>query len=197
MQLLDNVLLLGLLGRAGEGEPSVKVLGGPKHIREQEVEECPELMQVVLERGSSDQEAILADKESHDLGQHGIFVLDAVGLVNDDVVPGKLLEERLLKEDHLIGGDAHIKFSTEEILVRQFGLRQERQESKKISNEKISNEKSRSYPFQGRTLSSLLPWKTKTFMVGHHLANSLFQFKSVDLGTTSKCGPAISFTCLR
>ena len=44
-------------------------------------------------------------------GQDGILILDAVGLVNDDVAPVELLKVVLLLDDHLITGHHHIKFA--------------------------------------------------------------------------------------
>lgn len=45
------------------------------------------------------------------LGQDGVFILDPVCLVNDDVAPVELLEVVLFLDDHLIGGDHDIKLA--------------------------------------------------------------------------------------
>ncbi len=42
------------------------------------------------------------------------LVLDAVGLVDDDVLPGELLEVGLLPEDHLVAGDADVEVLVDE-----------------------------------------------------------------------------------
>jgi len=44
-------------------------------------------------------------------GQDRIFILDAVGLVNDDIAPVELFEVVLLLDDHLVTGHHHIKLA--------------------------------------------------------------------------------------
>ncbi len=49
--------------------------------------------------------------------QDGVFVLDAVSLIDDDVSEVKLLEVILLLDDHLIGSDHHIELAGLYMLV--------------------------------------------------------------------------------
>ena len=83
-----------VVAKTGVGvEPFVKVVGGVEHIREQKVEEGPQLVKVVLERGSSQEETV----GGLDLPDHGgeftLLVLNPMRLVNDHVLPVKLLED--------------------------------------------------------------------------------------------------------
>ena len=48
------------------------------------------------------------------------FHLDAVSLVNHNVLPNMLLERALLLNHHLIGGDADVKVTWDETLGTEF-----------------------------------------------------------------------------
>ncbi len=65
MQLLNNRVLVAILAR----EPLVERFRISKHIRKQEVEERPKLVQVVLKRGAGNQEAIPRVEHADDLGK--------------------------------------------------------------------------------------------------------------------------------
>ena len=54
MQLFHDGILVGLLAR----EPGVERFGATEDIREQEIEERPELVQIVLQRSAGDQESV-------------------------------------------------------------------------------------------------------------------------------------------
>lgn len=49
-------------------------------------------MQVVLERGSGDEKPFASVEEAHSLTKLRVFILDAMSLINDQVLPCKLLE---------------------------------------------------------------------------------------------------------
>jgi hypothetical protein len=76
---------------------------------QEEVEQRPELVQVVLERSAGDEEAVARVEKADDLGEDGVDVLDAMRLVDDDVLPRQFLERRLLALADLVGGDADVK----------------------------------------------------------------------------------------
>lgn len=76
MQLLDNNILIATLAL----KPIIKQRGISKHIRKQKVEQCPELMEVVLERRSGDKKTVTGVKYTDDLSQRRLFIFDSVGL---------------------------------------------------------------------------------------------------------------------
>lgn len=101
-----------VVAKTGVGvEPFVEVVGGVEHIRKQKVEEGPQLVKVVLERSSCQEKTV----RGLDLPDHGreftLLVLNPVSLVYDHVLPVKLLKDRLLPKDHLVGGDNNIPAS--------------------------------------------------------------------------------------
>ena len=68
-------------------------------------------MKIVLERCSSNQEAVGGFNFSDNHGKFTLLVLDPVSLINDHVLPVELLEHALLPENHLLGGDADVPAS--------------------------------------------------------------------------------------
>ena len=103
MQLLHDLVLVLLLGSACRNlrtiglinrlssrllaEPRVKVGNIAEDVWQQEVEERPELVQVVLERGPGDEQTSSRVEQANDLGEDRVDILDSVRLVNDDVFP--------------------------------------------------------------------------------------------------------------
>ena len=54
-----------VIAKAGVGvEPLIEVLGAAEHLRQEEVEQSPELVQVVLKRGSSQKKSERKKSES-------------------------------------------------------------------------------------------------------------------------------------
>mmetsp|Transcript_13968 Transcript_13968/g.34953 ORF Transcript_13968/g.34953 Transcript_13968/m.34953 type:complete len:377 (+) Transcript_13968:1858-2988(+) len=92
-------------------EPLVEGVRVGEHLGEKEVEQRPQLVQVVLQRRSGEKQAIIGVEQSNGLGKQAVFVLDAVRLVDDEVSPVELLEQVLLLDDHLERGDADVKLS--------------------------------------------------------------------------------------
>ncbi|KAI3476086.1 hypothetical protein L1887_62392 [Cichorium endivia] len=88
-----------------------------RDVGEEEVEQRPELHEVVLERRAGDEQAGARVEGTHDLGEHRVDVLDAVRLVNDDVLPRELLERALFAQAHLVGGDEHVKVLGQQVFV--------------------------------------------------------------------------------
>lgn len=95
VQLLHHLGLL-LLASITQAEPLLELLCAAEHLRQQEVEQGPQLVQVVLQGGTGDEQAIVGAEHAHHAGKHGVLVLDAVSLVNDDVAPVEALEVVLL-----------------------------------------------------------------------------------------------------
>ncbi|GIX63107.1 NADH-quinone oxidoreductase subunit L [Babesia caballi] len=95
-QVARLALLLRQLLGADEVELDLKLLRGGEDLGEEEVEQRPQLLQVVLQRRAGDQQAVLGPEHADDLAQLGLLVLDAMCLIDDDVVevePG----ERVLR----------------------------------------------------------------------------------------------------
>ena len=82
-----------------------------KNIRQQEVEQRPELVQVILQWSAGQQQAVLSAQLAHCGGELTGLVLQAVGLVDDQIVPGDLCEGGLLQVDHFVCGDHHVPVS--------------------------------------------------------------------------------------
>lgn len=70
----------GLGGLGSNVEPLVPVLGGLEDVGEDEVQERPELVEVVLERRAGDEEAVLREEGANDLRELGVLVLETMGL---------------------------------------------------------------------------------------------------------------------
>lgn len=66
-------------------------------------------MQIVLQRRSGDQQTVVCFQHPNNTRQDGVFVLDAVRLVDDDVAVVEVAEVALLLDDHFVGGDAYIE----------------------------------------------------------------------------------------
>mmetsp|Transcript_32858 Transcript_32858/g.77904 ORF Transcript_32858/g.77904 Transcript_32858/m.77904 type:complete len:460 (-) Transcript_32858:740-2119(-) len=107
VQLLDDLRLA--LAPDADAKPLVKLLAAREDLGQEEVEEGPQLVQVVLQRRPCDEEPVVCVHHPHHPGEDGVLVLDAVGLVDDDISPVELLEKVLLLDDHLKGSDTDIK----------------------------------------------------------------------------------------
>mmetsp|Transcript_27928 Transcript_27928/g.26964 ORF Transcript_27928/g.26964 Transcript_27928/m.26964 type:complete len:446 (-) Transcript_27928:715-2052(-) len=101
-------------------EPFLEFLAGGEDLGEQEVEEGPELTQVVLEGRPCEQDpmgghVLLAEGEC----ELALLVLHPVALIHDDVLPGDLAEGGLVVEDVLVGGDDHMELIILEVLSQE------------------------------------------------------------------------------
>ena len=108
MQLLHDLCLVAARVAA---EPLVEALGAGEDLGQEEVEERPQLVQVVLQRRAGDEEAVGGAEHAHGAREDGVLVLDAVRLVDDDVAPVHLLEEVLLLDDHLVRRDDRVELA--------------------------------------------------------------------------------------
>jgi hypothetical protein len=91
-------------------------------------------VQVVLEGSSRNQKPGPGVEDPDDLRKHRVDVLDTVGLVDDDVLPGELLEGGLLAEAELVRGDEDVEGLGKDLGGDNFGLRR-RDESVRVSRE--------------------------------------------------------------
>ncbi len=91
VQLRDD-LLLDLL--VLEVEPAVEVLRVGEDVGQQEVEQRPQLVQVVLQRRAREQQLALCLDEPQPLVEARLLVLDAVALVEHDQVGPRVLQQR-------------------------------------------------------------------------------------------------------
>jgi hypothetical protein len=82
--------------------------GPPRHAWIEELEQAPELAQVVLDRGAGEGQPVLRPDQARRLGRIGAGVLDGLGLVQDGVVEAGLLEEQRVPAQRAIGGQHHV-----------------------------------------------------------------------------------------
>lgn len=108
MQLLDNLRFFLLVV---EVEPLLKGVRGGKYLRQQEVEQRPQLMKVVLQWRAGDEQPVVGFELAHHFGEDGVLVLDPVGLVDDDVAVVERPKVPLLLHHHLVAGDAHVELA--------------------------------------------------------------------------------------
>ena len=87
------------------------LLGGSEDIRQQEVEQRPELVQIVLQRGSRQQQSVLRVQHTHSGTELARLVLQTVRLVDDQVMPGDLGQGGLLQVHDFVSGDHHVPFT--------------------------------------------------------------------------------------
>ena len=95
-----HVVLLALEGR---GEPLVEGPGALEDGGQDEVEERPKLVQVVLDGRPGEEHAVLeVVLPAEDLGELRLRVLQAVPLVDDDVLPADALQHRPVADDEVV-----------------------------------------------------------------------------------------------
>mmetsp|Transcript_5634 Transcript_5634/g.14077 ORF Transcript_5634/g.14077 Transcript_5634/m.14077 type:complete len:265 (-) Transcript_5634:1604-2398(-) len=110
VQLRDHVLL-GFFVVDFEVEPFVELLGGGEDVGEQEVQQGPQLVEVVLE-GRSREEQPIGGPEAPDRGaEHAGVVLEPMGFVDHQVLPGELSEGLALRVAHLVSRHADVPLS--------------------------------------------------------------------------------------
>ena len=138
-------------------------------------------MEVVLERCPCKQESVGGSELSNNFRQLGFLILDAVGLVNDEVAPVKLFECRLLSQDHFIGGYDDIPLAWHYLFTYYPFL-----ENITPSHPHIIT------PSHTLTLSSAVPMRQMVMSDGHQRLNSDTQLLRVDLGAITMWGPGTS-----
>jgi hypothetical protein len=120
VQLANHLLLLVLVGQI---EPLVKVVRRGEHVGQQEVEQRPQLVQIVLQRRAGEQQAIGGVKVAHHRGELGVLVLDAVRLVDDQVLEAELGQRRLLDHGDLVRRQHDVERVRHELLGDEGGAR--------------------------------------------------------------------------
>lgn len=96
MHLLDK-LLLGLVGnklfgalfvlQVAEVEPTFESLPVTENLRQQEIEQRPQLLEIVLQRCAGDQKTGCRGERLELAEQLGVKVLHSVSLVDNDELP--------------------------------------------------------------------------------------------------------------
>jgi anion-transporting ArsA/GET3 family ATPase len=61
-------------------------------VMEKALSKVSQLMQVVLKRSTGDEQSVARVEQAYHLRKRRLFVLDAMRLVDDNVLPGKLLQ---------------------------------------------------------------------------------------------------------
>ena len=74
----------------------IELLPAGKLQRHQEVEQGPQLLQGVLQRGAGDENLVVRIEGEEGLIEEGLFVLEPVGLVNHEDGPGQGAQLRLV-----------------------------------------------------------------------------------------------------
>jgi len=112
---------LHLLAGGGEGrvEPLLEGGAGLEDGGQQEVEEGPELGQLVLERRAGEEQAVRRDVGHVErVGELAVVVLHAVALVDDHVLPADLAQARLVPDHVLVGGGDHVELAAADLRLQ-------------------------------------------------------------------------------
>ena len=89
-------------------EGGVEKVGGREDIGEEEVEQRPQLMQVVLDRRARQQQPARRPYLAEEPRELRVLILEAMRLVDDEASPAHLLERRDLRRHRLLGRQAHV-----------------------------------------------------------------------------------------
>ncbi len=84
------------------------LLGRGEDIRQQKVQQGPELVQIVLQRRASQQQSVLGVQHTHGGTELTGLVLQAMRLVDDQIMPGDLGQRRFLQVDDFVRGDDNV-----------------------------------------------------------------------------------------
>merc|ERR1719379_608342 len=91
----------------GEVEPRFEVREAGEYVREQEVQQAPELVKVVLQRRARQQQLVLRGDRFEFPDQLAVEVLQPVALVHDHVLEAVVLQEDAVPHEDLVGSDDH------------------------------------------------------------------------------------------
>ena len=106
---ISNIYIFQKKTRIGvdvEVEPLVELFGRREDVGQQKVEQRPELVQVVLQRGPRQQQSKLEVHFATHLCQLSFHVFDDVAFVQNKTTPVDLVHERVLHRwvlEHLVG----------------------------------------------------------------------------------------------
>ena len=90
-------------------QKTVQILVIHKYLRTYKVKQREQLLQVVLQRRSGDQQPPPRYERPNDLRKNRINVLDSVRLVDDDILKRKLLQSGFFDETDFVGRYADFK----------------------------------------------------------------------------------------
>ena len=119
-QSLRGRRALGGFPEGGEGlvEPLVEGVHGGEDLRQQEVEQRPQLRQVVLQGRAREQHPMFGHvRGAQRLRELALRVLHAVALVHDDVLPDVLLQLRAVLHDVLVRRQQHVEIAVLHFVV--------------------------------------------------------------------------------
>ena len=102
--VVDAVVLLLLLGKV---EPALELRQGGEDVGEEKVQQRPQLREGVLQRCSSQQQLVRGRDGLQLADEFAVEVLQAVALVDDQVLEVVLLQKLAIGHDDLEGGDDH------------------------------------------------------------------------------------------
>ena len=85
-----------------------------------EVQQSEQFLQIILQRGSGDQQSTTGREGPNDLGEYGVDVLDAMRFVNSNVFEGEFLERGFLDQAQLVSCDADLEILWEEPVGNDF-----------------------------------------------------------------------------
>ena len=101
-------LLVGVLVQRLRIEPGLENLMVVEDLRLEEVEQRPELVEVVLERCAGEQQPVVRAEVGEDGGEAAFLVLDPVALVHHHVAPGDFMQHGPRPDRRVVGGDEHL-----------------------------------------------------------------------------------------
>ena len=107
-------------GMGGEWEgdsPVVELLAVVEEVRQQKVQQRPQLVEVVLQRRACHEHPVVALEPAHCVTQHRVLILEPVGLVHDDVLEAELLQDALLGVGGLVRRDNHVVLARDHVLL--------------------------------------------------------------------------------
>ena len=183
MQPLHHILLHLARLRV---EALVEGLRRSEDLRVEEVEQRPQLVQVVLDGRARQQHAVRRRHGAGDLRKPRVFVLEPVRLIHHEEGPRDLAKRSRLEGEHLVPGVAR----------GQAGWAARRAEVKAGQVRRArAHVVTHTLKVPGRSScctaccrASLSPCSLTTLSAGHHLANSRCQLPSTESGTMTKCG---------
>ena len=91
------------------GEPLLEVLLAAEDLRHQEMHEGPQLHDIILQGGTSQQESPFSVEPKQGLPPLAFEVLNVLGLIQDHIVPLLPSEGKVILNDKLVRGDAHME----------------------------------------------------------------------------------------
>ena len=102
-------------------EPLLEHLGVVEHLRKEQVEQRPQLAEIVLQRRPREQQSTVAPELVQVARQSPLAIFQSLRLVDDDVLPVHLAELRAIAHDELVGGDEDVELELKHLLREDLG----------------------------------------------------------------------------